>query len=302
MFPGAINSTDANKKVSELWENEKKYRWWIIGFAVSLFLLFIFHLSLFILTFVFEGNLIQHFINTSRKDGYDPNVDFRMLLVNSGGLTFAMLICLSLFSYSVFKCYKLKTFEKLDSLSSFFLGFQVFFTFASLIQTFIYGADFSVISGNTIMLLSFILKFLLIPVWLLLSREVKKIKRIFFFAKRQEELNAFYEANGQAGMNPNAQFQQQSPFGFPFQSQANNQNAQANNANKGNPIEVNPEEVKKTERFSKLQLMTVGQLRKLADKLSISGNKEMKKAELIKTIIMVSQSFKENDKKEETKN
>lgn len=290
MFPGAINSIDANKKVSELWEDEKKYRWWIIGFAVSLFILFVLHLSLFISAFIFETDLINHFTQNKPADDkpYDPYLDFRMLLVNLGGLTFAMLICLSLFSYSVFKCYKLKTFEKLDSISSFFLGLQVFFTFFSLIQTFIYGANFSVVSGSTIMLLSFILKFLLIPVWLLLSREVKKIKRIFFMAKRQEEIKAFYEANGQVGMNPNAQFQQQSPFGFPFQKnqqQANNQN---------NPIEITPDVEKKTERFTKLQLMTTGQLRKLADKLSISGNKEMKKPELINTIIMVSQSLEVN--------
>jgi len=293
MFPGAMNSVNI-KKVSELWEDEKKYRWWIFGFALSLFVLFALHLALTISVFLFKNQLIEHYkVFSPETASYTPlwfaENQFQGFAMTLIGMSIALFFCLSIFSYSIFNCYKIKSFEKLDSISSFFLGFQVFFTFLTLIQTFMFGANFNIISGNNLTILAFVLKFLLIPVWLLLSQEVKKIKRTFFLAKRQEEINAFYE-NNQQQMNQTPF--QQNPFGFPFQ-QKNNQSQSAKK-----PIDVTPEVVEKDKRNLKLKLMTISQLRKIADKLSISGSKDMNKSELIKIILSISQSFENKEVKE----
>ncbi len=282
MFPGVANSTEF-KKVSELWENEKKYRVWIISFIVSLFVLFSLYLSVTIICYVYSDFMITYFIKIKIKD---PKIFFRQNTIILIFMTIFLFLSLIYFTYSVFNSYKIKSFEKLDTISSFFLGFVSFFSFSNLVQQFIYG--FNLISGNWIMVLVFILPFLIIPVWLLVSREIKKIKRLFFIAKRQEELNAFYEANGgQYGANQVAP--NQFPFGFPFQQ---NQNTKPVNSKNTIDATSSQEFEKKAQRQTKLQLMTVSQLRKLADKLSISGNKDMKKPELINIILMVSQSFK----------
>ena len=295
MFPEAMNATNS-KKVSELWEEEKKYRWWIIGFAASLIVLFALHLSLVIVAYNFKETLILYFEKFfSENANQNANSYFNGMAMTSIGMSIAFLLCASVFIYSIYVCYKAKSFEKLDSISSFFLGFQTFFSLFSLIQIFM-GQDFSIVSGNTIMILYFSLKFMTIPVWLLLSRQIKKIKRSFFIAKRQEEINAFYEAN--QGMDPNNMNnpfqQQQSPFPFPFQQRRQNPipQPQPGDAVNNDNTNSNASKIKEVDtKFSKLQLMTIGQLRKIADKLSISGNEDMKKPELIKIILSVSQSL-----------
>ncbi len=295
MFPEMMNSANS-KKVSELWEDEKKYRWWIIGFAVSLIVLFALHLSLVVVAYSYQNELIPYFeLFFPENANQNAKSYFNGMVMTLIAMTIAFFLFSIVFIYSIFVCYKAKSFEKLDSISSFFLGFQTFFSLFSLMQIFI-GQDFSIVSGSKIMIFYFVLKFLTIPIWLILSRQIKKIKRLFFIAKRQEEIIAFYEAN--PGMDPNNMnnmnnpYQQQSPFPFPFQQRRQNPIPQPqpgdtpeNNAN----ATVKPKE--QDAKFSKLQLMTVGQLRKIADKLSISGNEDMKKAELIKVILSVSQSF-----------
>ncbi|MDK2820008.1 MAG: hypothetical protein KFW07_04170 [Mycoplasmataceae bacterium] len=291
MFPETLNTSD-NKKVSELWKDEKKYRWWIFSFPFALFILFSFHIALLVNAYIFESSLLIHFAKYSEKVGF-PEDQFLSLVWSLIGMAVGLLICITLFSYSIYNSYKAKSFEKLDSVSTFFLGFQTFFSFITLFQTFIASSssNFGIISGNMIMILSFALKFLLIPVWLLLSREVKKIKRTFFIAKRQEEIKAFYEANqngngSNQGYNP---YQQQpSPFGFPFQNKPKQEN---NPGAVNNPVDSEP----KDERIEKLSSMSIEELRGIADKLSISGNSEMEKSQLVKTIISVSDSLKTND-------
>ncbi len=303
MFPEMMNSTNS-KKVSELWEEEKKYRWWIIGFAASLIVLFALHLSLVVVSYSYQNDLIPYFEGFFTENAnQNAKSYFNGMTMTLIGMTIAFSLCAVVFIYSIFVCYKAKSFEKLDSISSFFLGFQTFFSLFSLMQIFM-GQDFSIVSGSDIMIVYFVLKFLTIPVWLLLSRQIKKIKRLFFIAKRQEEIIAFYEAN--PGMDPNNMnnpYQQQSPFPFPFQQRRQNPipqpqpgDAAENNANSS----VKPKE--HDAKFSKLQLMTVGQLRKIADKLSISGNEDMKKAELIKIILSVSQSYDNENIEEIEKN
>lgn len=290
MFPETMNTADI-KKVSELWEGEKKYRWWIIGFAVSLVVLFALNLSLVIIAYRLEIELVDYFKTFFTTDiDKRANQEFTSVVGSLIGMTVAFFLCCCVFIYSIFNCYKVKSFEKLDSFSSFFLGFQTFF---SLLRLFDLVRISDIYFGNTFMICYFILPLLTIPVWLLLSREVKKIKRSFFIAKRQEEINAYYEANkGQMGMEGNNPFQQQSPFGFPFQQRKQNPIPQPQNGESVSEIK------QQDGKFSKLQLMTMSQLRRIADKLSISGNKEMKKPELIKTILLISQSLEANDKKE----
>ncbi|MGL6125418.1 MAG: Rho termination factor N-terminal domain-containing protein [Metamycoplasmataceae bacterium] len=281
MFPGAMNTANI-KKVSELWEEEKKYRWWIIGFATSLIVLFVLNLVFVVMAYMSEKELINYFMGfypTNREEMADNW--FNSIIVNLIIWTVALFISSLVFIYSIFNCYKAKSFEKLDSISSFFVGFLTFYSFFSNFFNLIRISE--IFFGNNFMIFYFFLPFLSIPVWLLLARQVRKIKRSFFIAKRQEEINAFYEANqGQMGTNPF-----QSPFGFPFQ-RTKTQEQQFN------PVQ-NPEndaEIQKNkEKSSKLEAMTIVQLRQIADKLSISGIKEMKKAELIKTILSVTDSF-----------
>ncbi len=303
MFPNPMNPIDS-RKVSELWEEEKKYRWWIISFAASLLLLFSLNLSLVIVAYVYKADLLSYF--ESVVNSTNPNLDnlpfyiaeqFNVIVTVSIMMTVAFFLSSAIFIYSVYNSYKIKSFEKLDSFSSFFLGFQTFFSLFGLFQligkTDIYFGN-SVVPSNPIMICYFILPFLTIPIWLLLSRKIKIIKRAFVMAKRQEEINAFYEANqGQMGENPHNPYQQQNPFGFPFQQKKQNPIPQPQNE------EFSPENNKNTDsKFSKLQLMSIHQLRKIAERLSISGNKEMKKPELIKTILAVSHSLEDAKKNE----
>ena len=307
MFPNPMNPVDS-RKVSELWEDEKKYRWWIIAFASSLLILFGLNLALVIISYLYQTDLLTYFTNI--VNSIDPNFDNLPIYVNSQfdsmamtliGMTVAFFLASTIFIYSIFNSYKLKSFEKLDSFSSFFLGFQTFFTLFSLFQligrTDIYFGN-SEVASNPIMICYFVLPFFTVPVWLLLSRQIKKIKRTFFMAKRQEELEAFYEANQGQSMDPNNNpYQQQNPFGFPFQQKKQKPIPQPQNG------ELSPTNNMETDsKFSKLQLMTVHQLRKIAERLSISGNKEMKKPELIKTILSVSQSLEAQKKNDDNVN
>ncbi|MGL5733107.1 MAG: Rho termination factor N-terminal domain-containing protein [Metamycoplasmataceae bacterium] len=280
MFPEAINTTNM-KKVSELWEEEKKYRWWIIGFAISLVILFLLNLIFLVLVYVNKDSLITFFKGLPESSQLKAESFFNNLALSSVFYTSALLFCSISFIYSIYISYKIKSFEKLNSFASIWLGIQTFFGFYSLfsfIMTFNNGETFF---GNTFMIINFVLPILSIPVWLLLARQVRKIKRSFFIAKRQEEISAFYQANqGQMGNNGF-----QSPFGFPFQQQAQQ-----------GPIDVNQVvdehfEVKQDPKYSKLEKMTIEQLRKIADKLSVSGIEEMSKPELIKTILAVTQSL-----------
>lgn len=289
MFPEAMNSADI-KKVSELWDEEKKYRWWIIGFAISLVVLFAINLAFVIMAYILKPNLINYFM-TLFTENKQANAlrEFDGLVVTSITMTVALFLSCFAFIYSVYNCYKAKSFEKLDSLSSMFIGFQTFYSVFGLFQLIFRN---SIYFGNTFMIFYFFLPFLSIPVWLLLSRQVRKIKRSFFIAKRQEEISAFYAANqGQMGANS-----YQSPFGFPFPQK------NPDYANHAHVVDDSAEIQKKDPKFSKLQLMSVSQLRKIADKLSISGNKEMKKPELIKAIISVSQSFEVENSEENNVN
>jgi hypothetical protein len=121
-------------------------------------------------------------------------------------------------------------------------------------------------------------------------------------AKRQEEIEAFYAAN--PNMDPtnamNNPFPQQTPFPFGFQPRRQQQNPaaqpQTGEVDVTTASSTTNEKAKGTDaKTSKLQLMTVPQLKKIADKLSISGYEEMKKPELIKIILSVSQTLGSED-------
>ncbi|MGL5617945.1 MAG: Rho termination factor N-terminal domain-containing protein [Metamycoplasmataceae bacterium] len=287
MFPGAMNTANI-KKVSELWEEEKKYRWWIIGFAASLVVLFLLNVSFVVFAYVNEDSLITAF-----KSFYQTNQEaqakqlFETITITCITWTIALFLGSIAFIYSIYNCYKIKSFEKLDSFSSFFLGFQ---TFYSLFFVFNYrnGEFFD----NTFMIFYFVLPLLSIPVWLLLARQVKRIKRSFFIAKRQEEITAFYQSNQEQIVNNGFQ----SPFGFPFQQPTQQSPVDANQ------VVDEHFEVKQDPKYFKLEKMSLEQLRKIADRLSISGIDEMTKPELIKIILSVTQTLDINndDEKEDT--
>ncbi|MGL5205147.1 MAG: hypothetical protein ACRC63_02760, partial [Metamycoplasmataceae bacterium] len=212
MFPEAMNTANI-KKVSELWEEEKKYRWWIIAFAVSLVVLFLINLIYVIMLYVSEDSLITFFktLFTNNKDEEAKRL-FTTVTITSITWTVALFLSSFAFIYSIYNCYKMKSFEKLDSFSSFYLGFQTFYSFFIIFNNLVINnSNIATYFSNPFMVFYFLLPLLSIPVWLFLARHVKKIKRSFFIAKRQEEIAAFYQANqGQMGNGF------QSPFGFPF--------------------------------------------------------------------------------------
>ncbi|MGL5590975.1 MAG: hypothetical protein ACRDCH_02800 [Metamycoplasmataceae bacterium] len=284
MFPEAMNSANM-KKVSELWEEEKKYRWWIIGFATSLVVLFLLNLIFIIFAYVNETALITAFKGFANTNENQAKELFETITIFCLMWTIAFFLSSIAFIYSIFNSYKIKSFEKLDSFSSFFLGFQTFYSFLSIFN--LRNPDYN---DNTFMILYFMLPLLSAPVWLLLARQVKKIKRSFFIAKRQEEITAFYQANqGQMGNNGF-----QSPFGFPFQ-----QPAQQEPINASQVVDENFE-AKQDPKYSKLEKMSLEQLRKIADRLSISGIEEMTKPELIKIILSVTQTLDIDNEDEDT--
>ncbi|WP_435129722.1 hypothetical protein ACR82Z_00425 [Mycoplasma sp. 6243] len=131
------------------------------------------------------------------------------------------------------------------------------------------------LQGNQIILFKFIVSIIILFIYVLLfvlvQREVSRIRKTFIIILQTKALKEFMQ-NVSQNQNNNPFV---SPFGFTNQNPQQNQQTQQ-------PQEPKPQE---SEEYKKLIRLPLSQLHKIGEKLNIFGYADMEKEELIQKII-----------------
>ena len=289
--------------VKELWKREKsQYRVWIILFGVSILTILSLLITSIILTQIGSGKediinkWYQYYSNEFRdhaaKDNANASFNWNQTVMPS--IMVAMVgIGAMLFLTTTIKAYQKQNFAFISNWSTFSVGLGAMVGFVQLMRQI--QAPHLVTPVNTVggivMLIAYIL---FIVIWIMASMPLVKIRREFQLSMRIEAIKN--DPRYQAAMaNPAAGAgMQQGPYGMgpimgaqmatPTQPGTENQTPQPN---------MNNVKTKEDKRREALENMTVAELKKVASKLSISGHKDMRKAELIDAIMRISKISKE---------
>jgi len=284
--------------VKELWKREKsQYRVWIILFGVSILTILSLLITSIILTQIGSGKediinkWYQYYSNEFRdhaaKDNANASFNWNQTVMPS--IMVAMVgIGAMLFLTTTIKAYQKQNFAFISNWSTFSVGLGAMVGFVQLMRQI--QAPHLVTPVNTVggivMLIAYIL---FIVIWIMASMPLVKIRREFQLSMRIEAIKN--DPRYQAAMaNPAAGAgMQQGPYGMgpimgaqmatPTQPGTENQTPQPN---------MNNVKTKEDKRREALENMTVAELKKVASKLSISGHKDMRKAELIDAIMRIS--------------
>ena len=289
--------------VKELWKREKsQYRVWIILFGVSILTILSLLITSIVLTQIGGGKKeiidkwYQYYLNEFRdhaaKDNANASFNWNQTIMPS--IMVAMVgIGAMLFLTTTIKAYQKQNFAFISNWSTFSVGLGAMVGFVQLMRQI--QAPHLVTPVNTVggivMLIAYIL---FIVIWIMASMPLVKIRREFQLSMRIEAIKN--DPRYQATMaNPAAGAgMQQGPYGMgpimgaqmatPTQPGTENQTPQPN---------MNNVKTKEDKRREALENMTVAELKKVASKLSISGHKDMRKAELIDAIMRISKISKE---------
>lgn len=290
--------------VKELWKREKsQYRVWIILFGVSILTILSLLITSIVLTQIGSGKediinkWYQYYSNEFRdhaaKDNANASFNWNQTVMPS--IMVAMVgIGAMLFLTTTIKAYQKQNFAFISNWSTFSVGLGAMVGFVQLMRQI--QAPHLVTPVNTVggivMLIAYIL---FIVIWIMASMPLVKIRREFQLSMRIEAIKN--DPRYQAAMaNPAAGAgMQQGPYGMgpimgaqmaatPTQPGTENQTPQPN---------MNNVKTKEDKRREALENMTVAELKKVASKLSISGHKDMRKAELIDAIMRISKISKE---------
>ena len=287
----------------ELWKNEKsKYRHWIILFSVAILsLLTLSVVSLFLNGFLFKDSIDFIFQKYSSEENSPSRSEvssrlFVNILLIIAIQVLAFFIGAIMFFKGIFDSYKSKSFERLSSIPSLFMGVTLFIAFLRVFLVFGDSPFRSFYVSQSQGILYFVLQVCIIVVFFSISIQVNRIRRLFTLSSRIEEfkkspqyqmMQKQSEYMQSATNNPN-NFNQKnsSPYAPPAAAVALSQ-SENNNQIKD---EEKPENKILSKEEQKLNKMKINSLKKVASKLFISGFEEMNKQELIKAILRVTQN------------
>lgn len=194
-----------------------------------------------------------------------------------------------MFFKGIFNSYKSKSFERLSSAPSLFMGVSFFLAILHIFSILTNFSERSFYISQTQGILYFVLQIFIIVVFFSISIQVNRIRRLFMLSARIEEFKKTPQYKMMQQQFNNMQMQQptqtqgnSSPYGPPAATAVA---AASENNNKADDSPVNKQELK-------LNKMKLNSLRKVASKLFISGFEEMNKQELIKAILRVTQNEK----------
>lgn len=279
----------------ELWKNEKsKYRQWIILFGISLLIIFVIYFIGFILNVVYseenKANVADFLLDNSNgkmtlseAQNTADNYVLYQLQILPGLISVMLLAALGIYLLGVFNSYKAKSFVKLYVYPTFIIGFGALIGAYQVISQFIYGSlDFQTKGG----IYHFISTILFPIVWFVVSRPVSRIRGTFYMSKRINELkNSPEYLQMQRQLNEALKGSQGMPLGmFGPMPTASSDTAVINADDQATALI----EQKIAEEQSKLEQMSITDLKAVATKLSISGAESMSKTELINNILRVS--------------
>ena len=271
--------------IKELWKQEKsRYRLWMILFIVSLFIIFGISLTATILVISNKHNYALELENSFPNDKLNTS-DYERFLVNQiiapTIISAAALIAIVLFLPTLVSSYKFKSFEKLNSFSILFGIIVGLVSFIDLIWNIIDLQRYFATLGTVFV---FTTSFFGLFLWFF-SVKVNNIKRQFLISKRFQDIK-----NNPDFQKMQDQFQNMFNMSNPSGNQTNSNESMpkkdsASNAF-GPSLEKDKNNVTKVENNieSKLNSLSISQLKEIAKELSISGYSTMKKNELIKVI------------------
>lgn len=279
----------------ELWKNEKsKYRQWIILFGISLLIIFVIYFIGFILNVVYseenKANVADFLLDNSNgkmtlseAQNTADNYVLYQLQILPGLISAMLLAALGIYLLGVFNSYKAKSFVKLYVYPTFIIGFGALIGVYQVISQFIYGSlDFQTKGG----IYHFISTILFPIVWFVVSRPVSRIRGTFYMSKRINELkNSPEYLQMQRQLNDALKGNPGMPLGMFGPMPTTPNDAGAINVEDQSTSLI---EQKIAEEQSKLEQMSITDLKAVAIKLSISGAESMSKNELISNILRVS--------------
>jgi len=192
---------------------------------------------------------------------------------------------LVLVSISLFKVYKEKNFARLSGFAPMLIGIGAFLGFFQLIKL-MWSHDATFSSAGAIF--QFINYFLVIAVYFGGSMQISRIRKTFLLSERVAKIKASPEFQQAMQNAQNAQAPMGNPYG-PMGMGVPPTPAPTNTTTTSTPGQAptQPNAPKVSKERVELEKMKVVDLKKVAKKLSISGYSSMKKPELIKNILRV---------------
>ncbi|MGL4343515.1 MAG: Rho termination factor N-terminal domain-containing protein [Metamycoplasmataceae bacterium] len=263
-----------NKTTEQLFSQEKKFRPFFIAFFATLLGLFSLYLTSGILSAVFWPQNSETFKSIFERNNFTISLEQYLNVMAFQNIAPAfvqsaiLLGCLFAFAFSLKKCYKLKNLSKLSSFPTLFVGFIAIFGSSNLIFSFISG-NFILNWSDPSFIINFVATISTILIWFFVSRYVTLIRRFFQTAEQKDFIQQ---------LSQNFQKNSSNPFSA---------NANSNSSTQNNEKNKNENNVDDDIKNSPLWGMKISEIRLVAEKLSISGTENMKKEELIKTILNV---------------
>lgn len=286
--------------VKDLWKEEKsKYRHWIVLFAIGILCLTVLSVLAMILNIIDTGKYLDDMKVNWLKDNPGkefPEADAKQsfvayIIVPSAIKAIALTSGTLLFIITTIKAYRIKNLAKISSWSTMIIGLAAFLAAFNLISLMWESSELKYLTNKEFLggLLTFIFNILAVLVFFTISVPVTKIRRLFYVSEKIEQLKSDpqFQAMQQQmeAMMKNGQFQP-GAFGPTVGGAAMNAQPNAN----GNPEQiVTPVAPSISPERVKLESMDLDKLKKVAQKLSISGFEEMKKEEIIDAILRVSE-------------
>ena len=264
----------SKKKYSDLWEdvsNRKVFLTWIFVFLASIII--INALSIIsLISFVIDKNTIIN--NLDIRGVQNPAATWRIDLISICiDLIFQLVILVSLI-FSIFNCFKNKSFKFISFLPTMFVFIEAIYGFVDAIRYAIFQINIvGLFEVHWVYGLNFSMMFVYIIIWFCISRNVSLIRNISIQLEMKEKL-----------VNSNFYYNQ------------------PNEENKPNSeIDLNSEEDKNNVFYSRMKELSRDQLNEIAKQLSISGYETMSSEELIKIISDIRNMQKQDSKEKEIK-
>lgn len=290
--------------VKELWKNEKeKYRHWILLFGIGILVIFAMQLTSFILNMISADTIkatlqdrtndyLGASLTTAQRKTVAAEVFTKTFLVMP--IVQFSLVGLGIFYFivTVFYSYKHHSFAKISQWATMVIGLGTFVAVYQLLQMAISKSSRIVLDNDFPGgIFQFINYFLVIGVYFGAAVKVSKIRRQFAISERverlkndpmfQQQMEAYKNMMQNGGMS-------MGPMGPMVNPQATNVNNPQLAGAKNNQTQQNISKPEVSKEEKELNAMSITELKQVAKELSISGYNRMKKTELIKAILRVS--------------
>lgn len=276
-----------NSTLADLWKQKNFFFLWFLGLALGFIALISLNAISLAFVVIDKNELIQDYMDTfSDKNitwDYASRVWTSSVIQSSLNL-FVVSTGLVSLTLSIFKSIKLKSFASFSYWPTLLIFFNTLYVFPFLLSTFIqYSFNLnSYFSTSPSSIIGFVIPFIYLLTWFLISRNVSVIRRIFIRAQFTETMNAFQATQTTTGEPGATPFN--NPYGFPMGA---NQNPSQNADLQGNASQASINKMEEDEAYKRLKALSKKQLDQIAVQLSISGFEMMNKDELLKTIYKI---------------